>query len=90
MGAVLEDAAILGRRTAEMHRALASVHDDPDFAPVRFTPHYQRSIYQAMRTQQLDTFDRLRRETHHFPDADRQLAETLLDRRDELLMYFGY
>ena len=38
----------LAERTAEMHLALASLNDDPAFAPEAFTTLYQRSIYQAM------------------------------------------
>ena len=50
IGAYLESAALLGRRTAELHVALASRRDDPAFAPEPFTPLYQRSLYQSMRT----------------------------------------
>jgi maltose alpha-D-glucosyltransferase/alpha-amylase len=38
MGGYLESAAVLGRRTAEMHLALASDTSDPAFSPEPFTP----------------------------------------------------
>ncbi len=41
---------LLGRRTAQLHAALASDADDPAFAPEDFTKLYQRSLYQHMRT----------------------------------------
>ena len=44
----IEMAVLLGRRTAEMHLALAAGPPDPDFAPEPSSRLYQRSIYQAM------------------------------------------
>ena len=38
-----------GRRTAELHAALAAETMDPGLAPEPFTPLYQRSVYQSMR-----------------------------------------
>ena len=49
IGAYLETARLLGQRTAELHVALASMEDDPAFAPEPFTTLYQRSLYQSMR-----------------------------------------
>jgi len=44
----LDTARLLGTRTGELHRVLASERRDPDFAPEPFTELYQRSIYQAI------------------------------------------
>jgi len=41
---------LLGRRTAEMHGALASNATDPLFSPEPFSKLYQRSLYQALRS----------------------------------------
>jgi maltose alpha-D-glucosyltransferase/alpha-amylase len=49
IGAYLEAARLMGRRTAELHLALASRPDDPDFAPEPCLPPWQRSTYQSMR-----------------------------------------
>jgi hypothetical protein len=46
----LESARLIGQRTAELHVVLASGGEDPDFAAEPFTPLYQRSVYQSMRT----------------------------------------
>jgi maltose alpha-D-glucosyltransferase/alpha-amylase len=48
VGAYLETAHLLGTRTGELHRALASDASDAAFAPEPFTELYQRSIYQAI------------------------------------------
>jgi maltose alpha-D-glucosyltransferase/alpha-amylase len=48
-GVYPERATLLGRRTGEMHRALASVDDDKLFAPEPFNAMAQRSVFQNMR-----------------------------------------
>jgi maltose alpha-D-glucosyltransferase/alpha-amylase len=60
IGAYINDAALIGRRTAELHNTLGSETEDPAFAAEPFTGFYQRSLYQTMRNlagrvlQQLD------------------------------------
>ena len=49
MGAYIQSAELMGRRTGELHIALASAPDDPAFAPEPITPFYQRSMYQSLR-----------------------------------------
>ncbi len=49
IGAYLEAARLMGRRTAELHLALASRPDDREFAPEPCLPAWQRSTYQSMR-----------------------------------------
>ena len=49
VGAFLEDARLLGQRTAELHNVLGMDYENPDFAPESFTIFYQRSLYQSMR-----------------------------------------
>ncbi len=41
---------LLGKRTAELHLALASSATDPAFAPEPFTRLYQRAVYQSFQT----------------------------------------
>jgi maltose alpha-D-glucosyltransferase / alpha-amylase len=84
IGTYLADAELLGKRTAEMHLALASVPDDPAFAPEAFTQHYQRSIYQALRTQAVQTLHLLRRRLKELPESVRPAAEELVAREAEL------
>jgi maltose alpha-D-glucosyltransferase / alpha-amylase len=50
IGGVYPDKAkLLGQRTGEMHRALASASDNPAFVPEPFNAMAQRSVYQTMR-----------------------------------------
>ena len=74
IGPYIADAELLGVRTAQMHLALASRDDIPAFAPENFTPHYQRSIYQYMRTQIVQTLQLVRKRTKERPEFEELLA----------------
>ena len=50
IGTYLASVGLLGRRTGELHVALASDNQDPDFTAEAFTPFYRRAAYQSMRT----------------------------------------
>jgi maltose alpha-D-glucosyltransferase/alpha-amylase len=78
IGSYLETARLLGRRTAELHVALASTPDDPAFAPEPFTALYQRSLYQSLRSQALPTWELLRKRHGELPAAARPDADRLL------------
>lgn len=79
----LEEMSLLGRRTAELHAALASP-EELDFAPEPFTTLYQRSLYQSMRSLRLDVLDRLRRGLAGLAPALREKGQALLERSNEL------
>jgi maltose alpha-D-glucosyltransferase/alpha-amylase len=64
----LDTAWLLGRRTGELHRALASGTDDPDFAPEPFTPMDQRSLYQSLRNGARRAFQLLARRESTLPE----------------------
>ena len=82
----LQRAQLLGRRTAEMHIALASRPDLPDFAPEPFTTYYQRELYQGGRTLARQVLAGLRKHVRDLPDeADRGRARDLLKLEDQLL-----
>jgi maltose alpha-D-glucosyltransferase/alpha-amylase len=70
----------LGERTAELHLALASDPDDRSFAPEPFTSHYQRSLYEALRTRKERAIQLLRAGMPKLTEAQRALAQRLLDR----------
>ena len=48
IGHYLDAARLMGKRLAELHLALASTADDPDFAPEPYSTLYQRSTFQSM------------------------------------------
>ena len=84
LGPFLGSAWLLGRRTAQLHVALASRDDDPVFAPEPVARMYQRSLYQSMRAQAAATLRRLTRIDAVGPDV-----EELLARQEELLARFS-
>ncbi|MCM8745874.1 maltose alpha-D-glucosyltransferase [Thermomicrobium sp. CFH 73360] len=84
----VESAHLLGQRTAELHRALARLTDDPAFAPEPFSMLYQRSLYQAMRSQLLQTFTLLRDRLAQLPEHVRNEAETVLQREREIVQVY--
>lgn len=87
MEGYLADAEKLGARTAQLHLALASRSDLTAFAPEPFTPHYQRSIYQYMRTQIVQTMQLMRRRGGDSQDVHALLAkESELHRRIRLVL----
>ncbi len=85
LGGFLAAAGLLGQRTGELHLALASVKDDPAFAPEPFTALYQRSLYQSVRTQTRQAFELLRRRVGTLPDEVRADAAAVLGHEQELL-----
>jgi maltose alpha-D-glucosyltransferase / alpha-amylase len=78
IGAYLESARILGRRTAELHLALAAAADDPDFAPEPFGSLYQRSMYQSFRSGAREAFELLRKQRRTLPERVRPDADRVL------------
>ncbi len=83
MAEYLEAVRLLGVRTAEVHIALASEVEDPAFAPEDFTPFYQRSLYQSMRTRTIQTFRLLKDHTDRLPEVNQ-----ILDLEGEILKRF--
>jgi maltose alpha-D-glucosyltransferase / alpha-amylase len=75
----LDEAWLLGKRTAEMHLSLASDTTTPDFAPEQFTTFSQRSIYQSMRTSTRQTMQALRRARRRLPETVQSLAEFVIN-----------
>ncbi len=82
MADYLERAKLLGRRTAELHLALASETEDPAFVPEPITPFYQRSLYQTMRSITVQNFRMLRSLRDEIPEANQVLdLEPIVVRR---------
>jgi maltose alpha-D-glucosyltransferase / alpha-amylase len=79
IGAYLESARLLGRRTAELHIALASDPDDPAFAPERVSPQDQRSIYQSLNALAARSLELLRSQLSRLPDDAKDEAKRVLE-----------
>ncbi len=84
-GPFLEIARLLGQRTAELHLALSSDAESPDFAPEPFTPFYLRGLQQSMRNGVAHVFPTLRQRLKDLPEADRAIAEKVLNARESVL-----
>jgi maltose alpha-D-glucosyltransferase/alpha-amylase len=78
IGPYLASARLLGRRTAELHLALASEPDDPRFAPEPFAAPYQQALTQSMRDLATEAFRLLRQRLADLPEAVRGEAREVL------------
>jgi maltose alpha-D-glucosyltransferase/alpha-amylase len=86
IGGVYPDKAkLLGQRTGEMHRALASASDDPAFAPEPFNAMAQRSVYQTMRALIRRVFALLDKKINNLPANFRAEAKEVLAGEAEIL-----
>ncbi|MFN8481464.1 MAG: maltose alpha-D-glucosyltransferase [Anaerolineae bacterium] len=88
IGQALAHARLLGQRTGELHRALASGADDKAFAPEPFTGFYQRSVYQETRSLTRRVMQALRRRMEHLPRDARPAAQDVLGQENALLERF--
>lgn len=71
-------AALLGRRTAEMHLALSQGGGDPDFEPEPFTNDAGQKLQQEMLAQADIAFETLRRKQATLSGEAAELAQKLL------------
>jgi maltose alpha-D-glucosyltransferase/alpha-amylase len=78
-------AAMLGRRTAEMHCALGAPTDDPAFAAEPLTPDDLAGLNRQVRSEAMTTFDLLRRSLPALPDEQVEAAGMALSHRGRLL-----
>ena len=88
VGAYLESARLLGRRTAELHMALASDPTDPAFAPEKVTAQDQRSIYQSMSGLALRSTELLRTQLNKLPQDAREEARHVLELEPRIAAIF--
>jgi maltose alpha-D-glucosyltransferase/alpha-amylase len=85
IGIPLHEARLLGQRTAEMHLALASVTEDPDFAPQKLSTLYQRSLYQSTRSSIRTSFNLLERRRKHLTPVQNELADAVIGLQSKIL-----
>jgi maltose alpha-D-glucosyltransferase/alpha-amylase len=81
---------MLGERTADLHKALASSQENPGFAPEPFTLFYQRSLLQSFRNLTEHVFEALARQLPHIAEDTQALARRVLELKPEILEIFRF
>jgi maltose alpha-D-glucosyltransferase / alpha-amylase len=89
LGLYLESSAILGRRTAELHLALATPTDDPAFAPEALTDVDLNAQFAGIRRHSSSVLDVLKERLSHVPDEVVEVAASVLSRRRQIFDHFG-
>ena len=84
IGGYLDHAALMGRRTAELHLALAAA-THPDFAPEPFSELYQRSLVQSVRNVARRVLNHLRLALPLVPEDARAAAAHLVEIEEEVV-----
>jgi len=88
IGAYLDLAALLGKRTAEMHLALASNVEDASFTPVPYSTLDRRSNYQSVRNLVGKTIRMLRDCLSRVPASIGDHARRLVHGQERVLKVF--
>lgn len=88
IGPYLLSAELIGSRTAELHVALASARNDPDFAPEPFSVMYQNSLYHAMRSPATRTLELLDESFEQIPAGAKEEARRVLDSKATIMNRF--
>ncbi|MGA8439357.1 MAG: putative maltokinase [Candidatus Sulfotelmatobacter sp.] len=89
LGLYLEAGAILGRRTAQLHLALATPTDDPAFAPEAFSDVDLSAHFAGIRRHASSVLDLLKERLAYLPDEVVEVAASVLRRRRQILDRFG-
>ena len=84
-----ERVVLLAQRTAEMHIALASATEDPDFIPERITQNYQRSVYSGHRKLVSEKLTALDERLNELPEHIAEEAQKILDLKEDILACFN-
>ena len=88
VGIYLDSAITLGRRTAELHLALASAKDDRVFAPEPLTAGDLQVLLADLRQHASRVFDVLKERVPYLPDQVVEIAAAVLSRRTRILGHF--
>jgi len=80
----IQDASLLGLRTAELHLALAKDSKDPNFAPEPFTDFYRQSLYHGIVVLADHTFRLLKGQLRKLPEKIQTMAQMVIDMEPEV------
>ena len=89
VGLYLESAAMLGKRTAEMHLALGLPTADPAFSPEPFASEDLQSLIKGLQDHAASVFDVLKERVSSLPDELLEVAASVLSRRRRILQHFA-
>ena len=89
LGPFLSTAEILGRRTGDLHVALASAPADPAFGVEPYSAAALRDTAVTMHAHAVEQLQLLERALPQFDDRRRLLAAEVLAQRDDLLQQYG-
>ncbi|MBD3419329.1 MAG: maltose alpha-D-glucosyltransferase, partial [Chitinivibrionales bacterium] len=84
-GLFYEMMALLGRRTGEMHCALASSENNEYFKPENFSQLYQRSLYQSIQSQVGRNFQILKKQLSSLSEGIQTVAQEIAASEKEIL-----
>lgn len=85
----LDEIRQLGSLTGELHLALSSDANDPDFAPRPLTAEQVQAWQSAIREDAATMLDDLQRRTSDLPDEQQSAVRALLDDRDKIERRIG-
>ncbi len=88
-GSYLDAAALLAKRTAQLHVALASESTDPAFAPEPYTQQFQAALANSLRDKAQNAFALLRSHVAEMTGDTRAEAERVLHAESKLLQSFA-
>jgi len=89
LGGHVEMAVLLGRCTAELHAALSSNSDLPDFVPEPFTEFYRHGLYHGLLAQMNKSLDALRGDVEHLSGSAQDEARAVLEQQGKLQERFN-
>lgn len=81
----LASAGLLGKRTAELHRALASTSDEPAFAPESFSDSFRRRLQDSFVAMTAQIVALLRGKLSELPPEWRAEAKSVASREKEMV-----
>jgi trehalose synthase-fused probable maltokinase len=88
MGRLLAEIGLLGKRTAELHLALASDSSDPAFAPEPFTKEFQKKLETSFAELSSGVLRLLRERMATVPVEYKERAEEIASREQDIARIF--